>query len=192
MATSRDEDVGDERAMSKGEGRVGVEVSNRKKKDYKKANREQCCSSLSKIYEAAASTSPLTRQPQCFSRSTGPRACVLTYVRLCFRGDTYQTYYVHKYFYIRVGTYHHTLRVKQATSSIIQYYLECYTERRVYRQKLRARLPNVFVRSTETVPREMFARPPKANAQHNILFIREQQQVSTISNDPYTHVRSDT
>ena len=28
--------------------------------------------------------SPPSRHPQCFSRSTGPRACVLTYVRLCF------------------------------------------------------------------------------------------------------------
>ncbi len=65
MATRRDEDVGDEGVMSKGEGRVGVEVSNLKRK-LQKANRERCCSSLSKNYEAAASTSPLTRQPQCF------------------------------------------------------------------------------------------------------------------------------
>ncbi len=61
MATRRGEDGGDG-TMFTGEGRGEVSNSNLKNKDYKKANRERCCSSLSKNYEAAASTSPLTRQ----------------------------------------------------------------------------------------------------------------------------------
>ena len=102
------------------------------------------------------------------------------------RGDTYQTYYVHKYFYIRVGTFHHTLRVKH----YIQYY-PVITERGVYRQKLRARLPNVFVRSTETVPLEMFARPPKANAQHNIIYENSKcQRFPTLRTPTYVMIRS--
>jgi len=48
--------------------------------------KEECFSSLSKNYEAAEEPLPPSRHPQCFSRSTGPRACVLTYVRLCFSG----------------------------------------------------------------------------------------------------------
>ncbi len=46
------------------------------------------------------------------------------------RRHIHDVYYVHKYFYIRIGTFHHTLRVKQ----YIQYYLvlvqrEEYTDR---------------------------------------------------------------
>ena len=48
--------------------------------------KEECFSSLSKNYEAAEEPLPPSRHPQCFLRSTGPQACVLTYVRLCFSG----------------------------------------------------------------------------------------------------------
>ncbi len=41
-----------------------------------KSYKEECFSSLSKIYEAAEEPLPPSRHPQCFSRSTGPRACV--------------------------------------------------------------------------------------------------------------------
>ena len=57
-----------------------------KGEEVTKKLKEGCFSSLSKIYEAAEEPLPPSRHPQCFSRSTGPRACVLTYVRLCFSG----------------------------------------------------------------------------------------------------------
>jgi len=103
------------------------------------------------------------------------------------RRHIYRTYYVHKYFYIRVGTFHHTLRVQQYN----QYYLELVQREEWYRQKLRARLPNVFVRSTETVPLEMFARPPKANAQHNIIYENSKcQRFPTLRTPTYVMIRS--
>ena len=65
------------------------------------------------------------------------------------------------------------------------------TERGVYRQKLRARLPNVFVRSTETVLLEMFARPPKANAQHNNIYENSKcQRFPTLRTPTYVMIRS--
>jgi hypothetical protein len=59
--------------------------------------KEECFSSLSKNYEAAEEPLPPSCHPQCFSRSTGPRACVLTYIRLCFShflsfGGSYRIY----------------------------------------------------------------------------------------------------
>ncbi len=49
MATRRDEDVGDEGAMSKGEGQVGVEVSNLKKIITKKQTESGVAAASPKI-----------------------------------------------------------------------------------------------------------------------------------------------